>query len=93
MMLHHVVREDKQKTAQEMYRVLRPDGRLFGADFAAPRSWFGKTIRPLTRRLERVADNLDGFLPVMFQEGGFSNYTETQRYFFGSIALFQASKK
>lgn len=92
MMLHHLTRDDKQMTAREMYRILRPGGQLFGADFAAPRSSFGKAIRPLTRRFERVAENVDGFLPVMFENAGFKNYREGSRYFFGSIALFQGSK-
>jgi ubiquinone/menaquinone biosynthesis C-methylase UbiE len=92
VMLHHLSRADKQTTAREMYRVLRPGGQLFGADFVEPRSSFGKAIRPLTRRFERVADNLDGFLPVMFENAGFRNYGEGRRYFFGSIALFQGSK-
>ncbi len=92
MMLHHLTRADKQTTARAMYRVLRPGGQLFGADFAEPRSSFGRAIRPLTRRFERVAENVDGFLPVMFENAGFKNYNETNRYFFGSIALFQGSK-
>jgi ubiquinone/menaquinone biosynthesis C-methylase UbiE len=92
MMLHHLTRDDKQTTAREMYRVLRPGGQLFGADFAAPRSAFGKAIRPITRRFERVAENVDGFLPVMFKNAGFKDYRETSRYFLGSIALFQGLK-
>jgi len=92
VMLHHLSRDDKQTTAQEMYRVLRPGGQLFGADFAEPRSSFGKAIRPLTRHFERIADNVDGFLPVMFGNAGFKNYKETKRYFFGSISIFQGSK-
>jgi ubiquinone/menaquinone biosynthesis C-methylase UbiE len=92
VMLHHLNRDDKQTTAREMYRVLRPGGQLFGADFVEPRSSFGKAIRPLSRRFERVADNLDGFLPVMFDNAGFRNYRESTRYFFGSIALFQGAK-
>jgi ubiquinone/menaquinone biosynthesis C-methylase UbiE len=93
MMLHHLTKDEKQNTAHEMYRVLRPGGELFGADFAAPRSSFGKAIRPITRHFERVAENVDGFLPVMFENAGFKNYRETSRYFFGSIALFQGSKR
>lgn len=92
VMLHHLMRDEKQKTAREMYRVLRPGGQLFGADFVEPRSSFGKAIRPITRRFERVAENLDGFLPVMFANAGFQNYRETSRYFFGSISLFEGSK-
>ena len=92
MMLHHLTREDKQKTAREMYRVLRPGGKLFGADFAAPRSTFGKALRPITRRFERVAENVDGLLPIIFGEAGFRGYSETRRYFLGSISLFEGSK-
>jgi ubiquinone/menaquinone biosynthesis C-methylase UbiE len=92
MMLHHLLAEDKRRTAKEMYRMLRLGGRLLGADFAAPRSGFGKALRPITRRLERVADNVDGLLPLIFRDAGFSDYVETQRYFLGSIALFQGSK-
>jgi ubiquinone/menaquinone biosynthesis C-methylase UbiE len=92
MMLHHLTRDDKQNTAREMYRVLRTGGQLFGADFAAPRSTFGKAIRLLTRRFERVAENVDGLLPVIFRNAGFKDYVETQRYFLGSISLFQGSK-
>jgi ubiquinone/menaquinone biosynthesis C-methylase UbiE len=89
MMLHHLSRDDKQRTAREMYRVLQTGGQLFGADFVEPRSTIGQAIRPLTRRFERVADNLDGFLPITFAEAGFRDYVEGQRYFFGSISLFQ----
>ncbi|HEX5808695.1 MAG TPA: class I SAM-dependent methyltransferase [Anaerolineales bacterium] len=92
MMLHHLTGKDKQQTAREMYRVLRPGGKLFGADFAAPRSSLGKALRPITRRFERVAENVDGLLPGMFREAGFSDYAETDRYFLGSIALFQGSR-
>lgn len=93
MMLHHLTREDKQQTAREMYRVLRLGGKLFGADFAAPRSALGKALRPITRRFERVAENVDGLLPGIFREAGFSDYAETDRYFLGSIALFQGSRQ
>jgi ubiquinone/menaquinone biosynthesis C-methylase UbiE len=92
MMLHHLNRDDKQRTAQEMFRILRPGGGLFGADFAVPRSSFGKALRPLTRHLERVADNVDGLLPILLDQAGFQNYRELRRYFFGSIALFQGNK-
>ncbi len=92
VMLHHLSRDDKQVTAREMYRVLRPGGRLFGADFGEPHSSFGRAIRPVTRRFERVSDNVYGFLPVMFREAGFKGYREIKRYFFGAISLFQAVK-
>lgn len=92
-MLHHLSREDKQRTANEMYRVLRRGGRLLGADLTEARSWVGRGIRPLTRRIERMEDNVFGFLPVMFATAGFTDYTETRRYLFETISLFRCSKK
>lgn len=92
LMLHHLTKDGKQGTATEMYRVLRPGGTLLGLDFAEPRGPIGRGLRPLTRRFERVAENLDGLLPVLFERAGFRGYVELGRFILGSIALFRASK-
>jgi ubiquinone/menaquinone biosynthesis C-methylase UbiE len=92
LMLHHLNKDAKQGTAVEMYRVLKPGGVLCGLDFAEPRAPVGRSLRPLTRHFERVAENLDGFLPVMFAEAGFHGYAEPRRYILGSVALFRAVK-
>ncbi len=91
-MLHHLDRDDKQKTAMEAYRVLRPAGRLFGIDFVQPQKFSGKVIRSLVWRFERLSDNFYGFLPLMFGEAGFKNYLETRHYLFGTISSFQTFK-
>lgn len=91
-MLHHLDRDAKQKTALEAYRILRTDGRLFGIDFVEPRTFSGKVIRPLVRHGERIADHMDGFLPVMFREAGFKDYLETHPYLLGIISSFQTSR-
>jgi ubiquinone/menaquinone biosynthesis C-methylase UbiE len=91
-MLHHLERDDKQKTAMEVYRILRPGGQLFGIDFVQPQKFSGKVIRSLVWRFERLSDNFYGFLPVMFGEAGFKNYLETHHYLFGTISSFQTFK-
>ncbi len=92
LMLHHLDRNAKERTMVEMHRVLKPGGELVGLDFAAPRGWVGRGLRPLMRRFERVAENLDGWLPVMFRQAGFQDFIEIQRYVLGSLALFRCSK-
>lgn len=92
MMLHHLDREAKQRTAAEMHRVLRAGGRLHGMDFAEPRRPVGRALRPMLRPLERVADNLDGYLPAIFAAAGFTAYRETRHYVLGLLALFQGVK-
>ncbi len=92
LMLHHLDREAKKATAREMYRVLKPGGLLAGLDFGEPRGPLGRGLRPITRHFERVADNLDGFLPVMFEQAGFTGYTELSHYILDSVALFRAAR-
>ncbi len=92
LMLHHLDHGAKVGTAREMYRVLKPGGELIGLDFAEPRGPVGKGLRPVTRHLERMADNVDGLLPVVFREAGFRDYAEVKRFAVGIIALFRASK-
>ena len=91
-MLHHLDRDDKQKTTMEAYRVLCSSGQVFGVDFVEPQNFSGKVIRSLAQGFERITDNFDGFLPIMFREAGFKNYFETGHYVFGTISLFQGSK-
>ncbi len=91
-MLHHLDRAAKLQTASEMYRVLRHGGTLLGVDFTTSRGALGKAVQPLARRLERISDNLEGFLPVMFARAGFQDYQEVSRYVFGSLSLFRGSK-
>lgn len=90
LMLHHLDRDAKEGTAHEMYRVLKPGGTLLGMDFAEPRSGLGRGMKRLTRRVERLAENMDGLLPLIFREAGFRDYAEIRRYVLGSIALFRA---
>ena len=92
MMLHHLDRGAKARTAAEIHRVLRPGGLLCGLDFAEARGPVGKALRPLARHLERVDDNLDGLLPVIFRAAGFADFAEVRRYVLGGIFLFRASK-
>lgn len=91
-MLHHLDQDDKQQTAVEAYRVLRSGGRVHGVDFVEPQSPVGKAVRSFARGFERIADNFDGFLPVMFRVAGFKGYAETRPYLFGTISLFQGFK-
>ncbi|MGE5252252.1 MAG: class I SAM-dependent methyltransferase [Bacteroidota bacterium] len=91
MMLHHLDREAKQKTIAEIFRVLRPGGRLCGMDFGEWRGPLGRLLRPFARRLERAAENLDGLLPGMFRRAGFRDFSEIRRYVLG-VSLFQASR-
>jgi len=94
LMIHHLCTDDKMRLFAEAKRVLKPGAGLHIADFGAPRHAYARLIRPLMRRLEQAADNLDGKLPNMLSAAGFNEVRETAYFLtlFGTLTLFQASR-
>ena len=95
LMFHHLTTDNKRRTLAEIYRVLRPEGELHVVDFGPPRSAYAKLLTPLFRRLEEVADNLDGRLPEMFAGAGFTEVEETTRFVtvVGDLALYRMFRR
>ncbi len=94
LVLHHLTREDKQRTAYEAFRVLRPGGELHVVDFGKPHTVPAHMLSLVTRRLERAADNIAGLLPKMFRRAGFEAVEEAARYMtiVGTLASYKARK-
>jgi ubiquinone/menaquinone biosynthesis C-methylase UbiE len=72
LVLHHLSTRRKQKALAEIYRMLHPGGQLHVVDFGPPHSLYTRSIAPLLRYLEKIADNLDGYLTTLFAEAGFT---------------------
>lgn len=94
LVLHHLITENKQRTLDEVWRVLRPGGELHVIDFGPPHGVYGRATSIVVRRLERTLDNIEGRLPVMFQNAGFKQVQETGQIttVFGNLSFYQADK-
>jgi ubiquinone/menaquinone biosynthesis C-methylase UbiE len=73
---HHMPTDIKQKSINEIYRVLKPSGKLVIVDF-------GSTKHPNLYRfitfwepVEYMKGNLDGLIPKFMQQTGFKNIKE-----------------
>jgi len=94
LVFHHLNKDSKQRTFQEISRVLRPGGELIIVDIGPPHTPWTRLISKFMARLEEASDNIQGALPGMLQSAGFRPINEKARWamIFGTIVFIQASK-
>jgi ubiquinone/menaquinone biosynthesis C-methylase UbiE len=93
LMIHHLKTPDKEKTAQEIYRILKPGGQLHVIDFGKPQTAYGKLLVPFLQKFEEANDNVDGHLPGIFEQAGL-RVREAGDFmtFFGSLTFLYGEK-
>jgi len=97
LFFHHLTKEQKQKTFNEIYRTLKPGGRLHIADWGKPASRYQRILFYLIQILdgfETTSDNVQGALPNMIFKAGFLDIEETSCIAtpLGTIRLLKAIK-
>jgi 2-polyprenyl-3-methyl-5-hydroxy-6-metoxy-1,4-benzoquinol methylase len=97
LFFHHLSWPDKQRTAGELYRVLRPGGVLHIADWGRAQGILMRGAFCAVQVLDGFAntqDNVDGKLIELFQKAGFSEVSEERTFstMFGTMSLYRAVK-
>ena len=94
LVFHHLIREDKLRTFQQIYRVLRPGGEFHMVDFGPPHNLYERIFALFDRWLEEAEDNAAGRLPGMMQSAGLQQIEETFHFttVFGSLSMLRAVK-
>lgn len=93
IMIHHLKTPDKKRTAQEVFRVLKPGGQLHIVDFGRPVTWYGKLLGPFLHKFEEANDNIEGTLPDIFGEPGLKTQVLGNFWtFFGDLAFLKGEK-
>ena len=93
IMIHHLKTPDKETTAKEVFRVLKPGGQLHIIDFGKPYTLYGKILGPFLHKFEEANDNIEGRLPEIFGAPGLK--TEIVGHFwtfFGDLAFLKGVK-
>ncbi len=97
LFFHHLTPENKHRTLEEIFRVLRPQGELHVADWGKAQNTLMRAAFLLVQLLdgfETTSGNVRGELLETFRNAGFEQVRETRRYMtvFGTLSLYQARK-
>ena len=83
LFFHHLTPENKHRTSEEIFRVLRPTGELHVADWGKAQNKLMRAAFLLVQMLdgfETTSGNVRGELPEAFRNAGFKDVRETCRY-------------
>lgn len=94
---HHLDRDDKTLTLEEVYRILKPGGELHVADWGRPPNAFFRLAFGVVQLLdgfETTRDSVEGILPEYMKNAGFTEVSEAGRVLtpLGSVSLYKAAK-
>lgn len=97
LVFHHLTIDDKVQTLKEIFRILRPSGELYIADWGKPKNFFLRVAFLSIQLLDgftTTKDNVQGLLPPLIRAVGFERVEEICQYAtaFGSISLYKAVK-
>jgi ubiquinone/menaquinone biosynthesis C-methylase UbiE len=94
LMIHHLDPAQKQRTFQEIHRVLRPSGELHILDFGRPFNPWTRFLGMILARFEQVADNFAGQIVPMLSAAGFLSAVEEepQSTIIGPLWFYRAQR-
>lgn len=97
LVLHHLTRDHKVETLNEVHRVLRAGGEFHVADFGKPQNLLMRAASIPWRIFDgsqNTSDNVNGLMPELMRNAGFIEVHESARFMtlFGTLALYTARK-
>lgn len=97
LFFHHLTWENKERTAQELFRVLKPGGELHIADWGRPTNALMRGLFLSIQLLDgfrNTQDNVAGKLTTLFEQAGFIQVAQRRTFstVYGTMVLYSAVK-
>lgn len=97
LMFHHLTLENKLRTLNEAFRILKPQGELHIADWGKAQNGLMRIAFLSIQLLDgfkTTSDNVNGLIPQVIDKSGFVEIKETDRFMtlYGTLSLYKAKK-
>lgn len=97
LFFHHLSWEDKERTAREIFRILKPGAELHVADWGRADNALMRGLFLFIQLLDgfkNTQDNVSGKLVMLFEQAGFVEVTQRQTFstIYGTMVLYSAHK-
>jgi ubiquinone/menaquinone biosynthesis C-methylase UbiE len=97
LFFHHLSWENKKRTAQELFRVLKPGAELHVADWGRADNILMRGLFLFIQLLDgfkNTQDNVSGKLVTLFEQAGFVEMVQRRTFstMYGTMALYSAVK-
>lgn len=97
LFFHHLSWVEKEQTAKELFRVLKPGAELHVADWGRASNILMRSLflfEQLFDGFDKTQDNVSGKLVTLFEQSGFIEVAEEQTFdtIFGTLALYRATR-
>lgn len=92
--IHHIYTENKILIFSEISRVIKKGGKIYILDFVKPKDVYAKFVTSILKMTEPIHDNIDGKIPGMLYESGFTDISENGYYktIFGPLTIYCGTK-
>ena len=97
LFFHHLPWQEKESTAQKLFRVLKPGAELHVADWGRATNIVMRGVFLLEQLFDgfkNTQDNVSGKIPTLFEQAGFVEVSQRQIFdtIFGTMALYSATR-
>lgn len=97
LFFHHLSWENKERTAQDLFRILKPGAELHVADWGRPDNVLMRGLFLFVQLLDgfkNTQDNISGKLVPLFEQAGFVGVKQRQSFntIYGTMAIYSAAK-
>jgi len=94
LVFHHLNKEQKINSLEEIYRILKKNGLVVIGDFGKPQNKLVWLMAKIISWIEPTEENMKGMIPEYMKKAGFRDI-KVGRYintFFGSVTVYTGKK-